>query len=68
MVPVGICGTVDILPPGHRLPRLKRVEVNFGEPLYFDGNGTHDPDREARRQVVDEAMDRVAELAEASGL
>jgi len=35
VVPIKICGTGQVLPPGARFPKRGRVTVTFGEPLRF---------------------------------
>jgi len=36
IIPVGIAGSYNILPPGRFFPRLARCNVNIGAPLNFD--------------------------------
>lgn len=62
VVPIGISGTDKAWPPGKKLPKLVRVTVRYGEPIYpgdFEGS---------RKQVVDamtaEIMKRIADLRE----
>lgn len=40
IIPVGIRGAYDILPPHRRIPRFKRCTINIGEKIYFDENNT----------------------------
>jgi 1-acyl-sn-glycerol-3-phosphate acyltransferase len=38
IIPVGIIGSNNVLPPDKRFPRLRRpVQLNFGEPIVTDG-------------------------------
>jgi len=36
VIPVGIKGSYDILPPGKKLPRFKRCTINIGEKIYLN--------------------------------
>ena len=36
VVPVGLIGTYDISPRDQIIPRLKRCEMRFGKPIYFN--------------------------------
>lgn len=41
IVPVGITGTAEAWPPGRKLPRLVRVTIRYGDPVYpseFEGS------------------------------
>jgi 1-acyl-sn-glycerol-3-phosphate acyltransferase len=56
VVPVGLLGTPEVLPPGARLPRRKTVTVRFGPPLDFRGRFDGVPAGRARREATDEVM------------
>ncbi len=62
VVPAGIRGTREVLPPGSYLPRLGRVEVVFGLPMdpreYVDAYG-----HPLFRRFTDELMARIRELS-----
>lgn len=64
IVPVGIRGAGDALPPGARWPRPRRITVTFGEPILpaqLDALGGGD--RRARLQAATRLiMDRIAAL------
>ncbi len=67
VVPVGIIGASDALPPHRSLPRLRRVRVRFGAPLVpsallagDDAHGRKQRLRVATRRV----MDAIAVLTE----
>ncbi|MDZ7798289.1 MAG: HAD-IB family hydrolase [Patescibacteria group bacterium] len=36
VIPVGIKGTFNILPPHRKIPRLKKCTIKIGEPVYFN--------------------------------
>ncbi len=52
VVPVAMFNTAEIQPTGKVVPKLQRVEMVFGEPMYFDGDSTN-------VQVLREATDRI---------
>jgi 1-acyl-sn-glycerol-3-phosphate acyltransferase len=60
--PVGLVGTDRVQPIGAKVPRIHRVRVRFGEPvdpkLY-----ARMPPGQARRQITDEVMDRIAAMS-----
>lgn len=35
LVPVGVAGSFDVLPRGRKLPHLKKIDLQFGEPIQF---------------------------------
>jgi 1-acyl-sn-glycerol-3-phosphate acyltransferase len=62
VVPVGLVGTDRVQPIGASFPRLAKVKVAFGRPIYpasFDGM----PAGKARRLLTDEVMDAIAALS-----
>jgi 1-acyl-sn-glycerol-3-phosphate acyltransferase len=61
VVPVGLIGTDLMQPVGARFPRLVRITVRFGEPLYFDQ--PTGPAGAARRAVTDEIMTAIQRLS-----
>lgn len=69
MVPVALAGTERIQPVGKRLPRIRRVTVQFGEPLDFGDRAVAVRDRTmaagpARRAVTEEIMDAIQKLSQ----
>jgi len=64
VIPVAIVGAHEALPPGAALPRLRRIEIRFGDPISHDelqvlGNGS----RKARLNAATrKIMDSIAEL------
>jgi 1-acyl-sn-glycerol-3-phosphate acyltransferase len=63
VVPVGLRGTQDIQPIGHRFPRRAKVTVRFGKPIDFTGRFDDVPKGRARRDVTDEIMRAIQELS-----
>lgn len=64
VVPVGLSGVSDVLPPGARWPRRRRMTVRFGAPLApaelaDPGAGR----RERLRQATSLIMQRIADLS-----
>jgi 1-acyl-sn-glycerol-3-phosphate acyltransferase len=63
IVPVGIVGAHDALPPGCALPRLHRVTIRFGAPITAAELDACGGDRRARLQAAtDLIMQRIAAL------
>ncbi len=63
VVPVGLMGTDRVQPIGTRVPRVHRVRIAFGEPVY-PKDFAHLPPGRARRELTDTVMDRIAALSE----
>mgnify|MGYP000151981979 CR=1 FL=1 len=60
VVPVAMFNTAEIQPTGKVVPKVQRVEMVFGEPMYFDGDST---DLQYLREVTDIIMKRIQELS-----
>jgi 1-acyl-sn-glycerol-3-phosphate acyltransferase len=56
IIPVGIIGTFEILPPDASIPKIKRVGVRVGRPLDFSRYAGRDDDRFVLRSATDELM------------
>jgi 1-acyl-sn-glycerol-3-phosphate acyltransferase len=56
-------GTDRVLPPGHAIPTLHRVEVRIGKPLTFDDYQDVRPAARARRSITDEVMEAIRALS-----
>lgn len=52
VVPVAMFNTAEIQPTGKVVPKVQRVEMVFGEPMYFEGDSSN-------VQVLREATDRI---------
>jgi 1-acyl-sn-glycerol-3-phosphate acyltransferase len=63
VVPVGLTGTENLQPVGHRLPRLAQVTVRFGEPITFASRYDGVPPGRARREVTDVIMNAIQKLS-----
>ena len=62
VVPVGLVGTDRVQPVGASFPRLAKVRVAFGRPIY-PASFADLPAGKARRLLTDEVMDAIAALS-----
>ena len=60
VVPVAMYNTADIQPTGQIVPKVRRVEMVFGEPIYFTGDST---DLDVLRDATNKLMEKIAELS-----
>lgn len=60
IIPVAMFNTAEIQPTGQVIPKVKRVEMVFGEPIYFTGDST---DQTVLRGATDKLMEKIAELS-----
>jgi 1-acyl-sn-glycerol-3-phosphate acyltransferase len=63
VIPVAMIGTHEVLPPGRRLPALRRVSIRVGKPLTFEAYRDGMSPARARRAVTDEVMTAIQELS-----
>ena len=63
VIPVGIRGTRQVLPPGHVVPRPGRIELSIGAPLTFGPEVTGAPPGRARQAITEQVMTAVRELS-----
>ena len=63
VVPVGLQGTENIQPIGHRFPRRAKVTIRFGAPISFAGRFENVPRGRARREATDEIMTAIQKLS-----
>lgn len=63
IVPIGIVGSREVMPPHARLPRRAAVTVRFGPPMDVAHLRGQDDDRRALRTTTDELMSRIAALS-----
>jgi 1-acyl-sn-glycerol-3-phosphate acyltransferase len=63
VIPVAMVGTDRVLPPGHTIPTLHRVEVRIGKPLTFEDYQDVRPAARARRSITDEVMEAIRALS-----
>jgi 1-acyl-sn-glycerol-3-phosphate acyltransferase len=60
IVPVAMFNTAEIQPTGQIVPKVRRVEMVFGEPMYFQGDSS---DLAYLRQVTDEIMQGIQKIS-----
>lgn len=60
VIPVAMFNTAEIQPTGQVVPKVRRVEMVFGEPMYFTGDST---DLDLLRSVTNQIMEKIAELS-----
>jgi 1-acyl-sn-glycerol-3-phosphate acyltransferase len=64
IIPVGIRGSRDIMPPDARFPRLFRpVSINLGRPISVERYAERADDRLVLRQIIDEVMFEIRSLS-----
>jgi 1-acyl-sn-glycerol-3-phosphate acyltransferase len=62
VIPVGMIGTRQVLPPGSVVPRPGRIEVRIGAPLEFSEQTLSAPPGKARRLIADQTMTAIQAL------
>ena len=60
VIPVAMFNTEKIQPTGTVIPKVMRVKMIFGEPMYFDGDST---DLQYLREVTDQIMSTIQEMS-----
>ena len=60
VVPVAMFNTAEIQPTGQIVPKVRRVEMVFGEPMTFTGDSS---DLQHLRAVTDQIMKAIAEIS-----
>ena len=60
VVPVAMFNTAEIQPPGQVVPKVRRVEMIFAEPMYFTGDST---DPAVLREATNKIMDVIAAMS-----
>ncbi|CAN5121094.1 hypothetical protein BH20ACT3_BH20ACT3_17100 [soil metagenome] len=64
IVPVGIVGSREVMPPDARYPSLnKPITIRFGEPISVERYRDRAEDRLVFRQIIDEVMFDIRELS-----
>jgi len=62
ILPVGIKGTFELLPPGKAFPAIKRIiEINVGQPLYFNEELEKAKNLDQQSEECKEIMKKIAE-------
>jgi 1-acyl-sn-glycerol-3-phosphate acyltransferase len=60
VVPVAMFNTAEIQPTGQVVPKVRRVEMVFGEPMFFSGDSS---DQELLRDITDQVMNKIQEMS-----
>jgi 1-acyl-sn-glycerol-3-phosphate acyltransferase len=60
VIPEAMFNTAEIQPTGQVVPKVRRVEMVFGEPMYFSGDSTN---QVVLRDVTNQIMEKIAELS-----
>ena len=60
VIPVAMFNTAEIQPTGQVVPKVRRVEMVFGGPMYFTGDST---DQAVLRAATNQIMEKIAELS-----
>ena len=60
VIPVAMFNTAEIQPTGQVVPKVRRVEMVFGAPLYFEGDSA---DATVLREVTDAIMKAIQEIS-----
>ncbi len=64
LIPVGLRGTLDVMPPDAKFPKLrKEVTIRIGRPIPVERFADRADDRLVLRQIIDEVMFEVRELS-----
>jgi 1-acyl-sn-glycerol-3-phosphate acyltransferase len=63
IVPIGVIGSRELMPPHAWLPRRGHVVLRFGPPLDFSSYAGRDNDRLALREATDALMSAIAGLS-----
>ncbi len=61
ILPAGIKGTFELMPPGGKLKIKKNVEVNIGKPLLLNERIGPGRDPAEQRQILEKITDRIME-------
>lgn len=64
IVPVGMCGTRDVMPADAKTPKpFRSVQIRIGQPITVDRYRDRPDDHLVLRQIVDEVMFEIRELS-----
>ncbi len=64
VIPLGIIGTFEILPKGKTIPRLKKAELHFGNPLTFERSYGKPTTKKLLRTITTTIMKEIARLSQ----
>ena len=60
VIPIAMFNTDKIQPTGTVVPKIMRVGITFGEPMYFEGDSS---DLQYLREVTDQIMKRIQQMS-----
>ena len=60
VIPVAMFNTNEIQPTGKLMPKIKRVRMQFGEPMYFNGDSSN---VQTLREATDRIMSAIQQLS-----
>ena len=60
VIPVAMLNTAEIQPTGQVVPKVRQVEMRFGEPMNFTGDSS---DIKLLRSMTDQIMEKIKELS-----
>jgi 1-acyl-sn-glycerol-3-phosphate acyltransferase len=60
VVPVAMFNTAEIQPTGKIIPKVRRVKMVFGKPIFYEGDSS---DIQLQRKITDEIMAKIQELS-----
>lgn len=63
IVPVGVIGTYDILPPHKKIPKLKQCKIKIEKPIIHHEHFDKEPTKELLRHLTDELMWQIGRMA-----
>jgi len=63
VIPIAMIGTDRVLPPGHTVPKLRKIQVKIGSPLTFDALRAEGTGGRQRRAVTDTVMEAIGKLS-----
>lgn len=63
VIPVGVKGTREIQPPDRKLPKIKKLAMEFGEPIDFSRYEGQENDRFVLRSATDEIMYEIMQIS-----
>ncbi len=60
IIPVAMFNTAEIQPTGQVVPKVRRVEMIFGEPMFFEGDSN---DLKLLREITDRIMNAIQSIS-----
>ena len=62
IIPLGLIGTINIMPTDTSIPRFKRAKIHIGKPIYLDKYYKRNIDKKLLRKLTDDVMHVISEL------